>query len=193
MGRLEIFFYTGPSYIYNVYLAMSAIDILIILIFVGAVIYGFWKGFIVQLGSVGGILLGIVLCRLFGTAVTAWFAGDNPDGNDIYIASVFANVLLFLAGYISARLVARVVKAAAGGLHLTPLDRIAGALFSVFQWFFIFSLLLNILQVFTPDRPITKGSHLANGRAASAIVDFAPKVLGSETAHDLWNSLPPKR
>ena len=44
----------------------------------------------------------------------------------------------------------------------------------------IFSLLLNIWQAFRPDIDITSKSSIADGRAAKAVVDFAPKVLGSE-------------
>ncbi len=158
---------------------MTAIDILILLIFIVSIIYGLRRGFIMQLGSVGGVLVGIVACRIFSESVTRFFAGDSPDANDMYVSGVFACVLLFIVGYIAARLVARLVKTVTNTLHLTVFDRIAGALFSLFEWFLVFSLLLNIWQAFRPD--ITSGSRLAGGRAAAAVVDFAPKVLGSET------------
>lgn len=160
---------------------MAALDILILLIFAVSIIYGLRRGFITQLGSVGGVIVGIIACRLFSGHVTHLFAGSDPDANDIYVSGVFASVLLFIVGYISARLVARLIKSVSNTLHLTVFDRIAGALFSLFEWFLIFSLLLNIWQAFRPDIDITSGSRLANGRAAAAVVDFAPKVLGSET------------
>lgn len=159
---------------------MSAIDILIILIFVVSIIYGLKRGFISQLGSVGGVLVGIVACRLFSESLASMFAGDNPDANDQYVSGVFASVLLFIVGFIAARLVASLVKTVAKTLKLTVVDRVGGAIFSLFGWFLIFSLLLNIWQAFRPDIDITKGSSIADGRAAKAVVDFAPKVLGSE-------------
>lgn len=163
---------------------MSAIDILILLIFVVSIIYGLRRGFISQLGSVGGVIVGILACRLFSEPVTRLFAGSNPDANDLYISGVFACVLLFIVGFIAARLIAGLVKTVTRTLHLTVFDRIGGALFSLFEWFLIFSLLLNIWQAFRPDINITSGSRLAGGRAAVAVVDFAPKVLGSETFKD---------
>lgn len=163
---------------------MTAIDILILLIFVVSIIYGLRRGFITQLGSVGGVLVGIVACRLFSGHLTDLFAGSGSDANDIYVSGVFACVLLFIVGYIAARLVAGLIKTVSRTLHLTIFDRIAGALFSLFEWFLIFSLLLNIWQAFRPDIDITSGSRLADGRAAAAVVDFAPKVLGSETFKD---------
>ena len=45
---------------------MSAIDILIIIVIAIAAVYGVRKGMISQLGSIVGIVAGIVVCRLFG-------------------------------------------------------------------------------------------------------------------------------
>lgn len=163
---------------------MIAIDILIILLFVVAVIYGLRRGVITQLGSVGGVIVGIIACRLFSDQLAELFAGKNPDANDVYVSGVFASVILFLVGYILARMVARMIKTVSNTFKLTIIDRIAGAVFTIFEWFLVFSLLLNIWQAFRPDIDVTAGSKLAEGRAAEAIKDFAPKVLGSETFKD---------
>lgn len=169
---------------------MSAIDILIIIVFLGSIIYGFCRGIIVQIGAVGGIILGIVLCRLFGHSLTTTFAGSGASEEQLYISGVFANVLLFLIGYVSARLVAGLIKTITTKLRLTVIDRIGGALFSLFEWFFIFSLLLNVWQALKPGIEVTQGSRIGNGRAVKAVIDFAPMVIGSDTAKTLWDALP---
>lgn len=169
---------------------MSAIDILIIFVFIVSLIYGFRKGVIIQIGAVGGVVVGILACRLFGHWLTGVFAGDGADENDIYISGVFANVLLFLAGYISARIVARLVKTVTNALCLSIVDRLAGALFSLFQWFLVMSLLMNIWQAFRPDIDVTAKSTIGNGRAAKAIMNLSPKVLGSETASTIFSAIP---
>lgn len=168
---------------------MIALDILIILIFIISILYGLRRGLITQLGSVGGVIVGILACRLFSDPVAKLFAGENPDANDIYVSGVFSCVLLFILGYIAARLVARLVKTVAKTLHLTIFDRVAGALFSLFEWFLIFSLLLNIWQVFRPDIDVTAGSSIAEGQAATAVKNFAPRVLGSETFKDFVSTV----
>lgn len=168
---------------------MAALDVLIMLIFIAAVAYGLYKGFIAQLGSVGGVLVGIVACRLFSTPLARLLAGGQPDANDMYISGVFACVILFIVGYFSARLVAGLVKTVSRALHLTIFDRIGGAVFTIFEWFLVFSLLLNIWQAFRPDISVIAGSRLAGGRAASAVIDFAPKVLGSETFKDFVSTV----
>ena len=166
---------------------MGVLDIFIILLFFGSIIYGFCRGVIIQLGSVGGILLGIILCRLFGHAFTGHLAGDHPTPNELYVTGVFANIILFLVGYVSARLVARLIKTISSKLRLSPLDRIAGAVFSLFEWFFIFSLLLNVWQAVDSKADVTANSKLGDGKAAEAVMDFAPWVLDTKTAQSILN------
>ena len=57
---------------------MSVIDIIILIVFVGAIIYGLYKGVIAQLGSLGGIILGIIACRLFGDYATELVSNILP-------------------------------------------------------------------------------------------------------------------
>ena len=168
---------------------MSILDIILLLIFVVSIIYGFRKGMIVQIGAVGGVIVGILACRLFGPWLTGVFTSSDADANDIYICGVFANVLLFLIGYICARLVASLIKTVTHGLHLSIIDRLAGALFSLFEWMLVASIALNLWQAFRPELDVTKNSKLADGRAAAAVMDLAPKVFGSETARDFLDAV----
>lgn len=164
---------------------MSAIDILIILIFISAVIYGYWKGVIVQLGSVAGILLGILACRLFGPWLTDVFGGATGSSDTLdmgYINSVIANVILFLLGFIAAKLVAKLVKTVTTAVKLSIVDKMAGVVFCLFEWFLVFSILLNVWQVLRPGSDITSSSTLGGGRAARVVLNLAPTVLGSSTA-----------
>ena len=43
---------------------MTKLDIVILVIFVVSVVLGFRKGLIVQAGSLGGLLLGVLLCHI---------------------------------------------------------------------------------------------------------------------------------
>lgn len=168
---------------------MSAIDILIIIVFIGAVIYGYWKGVIVQIGSLAGILLGILACRLFGPWLTEVFGGATGGSDSIdmgYINSVIANVILFLLGFISAKLVARLIKTVTTAVKLSLVDKLLGVIFCMFEWFLVLSILLNVWQVLRPGIDITSSSTLGKGRAAQAVMDIAPAVLGTETAKALF-------
>ena len=171
---------------------MSTIDILILVIFVAAAAYGWWRGMIVQIGSLAGVLLGILLCRLFGDGFATFlidtFGGDGPvSGDTRYVTGVAANVILFILGFIAAKLVAHVIKAVTQAVRLSLIDKLCGVVFSIFEWFLIFSLLLNIWQAFRPNSPILSGSTLGNGRAAHAIMNLAPNILGNETIKSIFD------
>ncbi|MDE5607462.1 MAG: CvpA family protein [Muribaculaceae bacterium] len=171
---------------------MAPIDIIILVIFVAAAAYGWWRGMIVQIGSLAGILLGILLCRLFGDGFANFlintFGGDGPVSPDTrYATGVAANVILFILGFIAAKLVARLIKAVTQAVRLSLIDKLCGVIFSIFEWFLIFSILLNIWQAFRPSDPIIRNSSLGNGRAAHAILNLAPNVLGNETLKSIFD------
>lgn len=164
---------------------MSAIDIIIIVVFFGAVIYGYWKGVIVQIGSLAGILLGILACRLFGPWFADFLGGATGDSQSIdmaYVNGVVANVVLFILGFICAKLVARIIKTVTTAVKLSIVDKLLGVIFCLFEWFLVLSILLNVWQVLRPGVNVVGSSTLGKGRAARAVMDLAPAVLGNETA-----------
>lgn len=164
---------------------MSAIDIIIIVVFFGAVIYGYWKGVIVQIGSLAGILLGILACRLFGPWLAGVLGGATGDSQSIdmaYVNGVVANVVLFILGFICAKLVARLIKTVTTAVKLSIVDKLLGVVFCLFEWFLVLSILLNVWQVLRPGVNVVGSSTLGQGRAARAVMDLAPAVLGNETA-----------
>lgn len=166
---------------------MSVIDVLIVIIFVGAIIYGLYKGVISQLGSLGGVILGIIACRLFGGAVTRLVADILPAATSdaqtsAYVNSVIGNVLLFLIVFLFAILIARLLKNITHALSLGFVDRVLGAIFGLFKWFLIFSIILNLWQAFVPDTNFVKASSIGGGVAAKAILDLAPTLFGSIVA-----------
>lgn len=169
---------------------MSAIDIIIIVVFIGAVIYGYWKGVIVQIGSLAGILLGILACRLFGPWLADLLGGATGESQSLdmsYVNGVVANVILFILGFICAKLVARIIKTVTTAVKLSLVDKLLGVIFCLFEWFLILSILLNVWQVLRPGTNIIASSTLGNGRAARAVIDLAPAVLGTETATAIFD------
>lgn len=170
---------------------MSTIDILILIIFVAAAAYGWWRGVIVQMGSLAGVLLGILLCRLFGDdfarILINLFTDGSASSDTRYVTGVVANVILFILGFIAAKLVAKLIKAVTQAARLSLIDKLCGVVFSLFEWFLIFSILLNIWQAFRPHSPIISDSSLGGGRAAHAIMNLAPNVLGNETIKSIFD------
>lgn len=168
---------------------MSTLDIVILIVFAASILYGLKRGIIAQLGSVGGILVGIVACHLFGDNAAAIMGRllGNESASACYVDSVMANVLLFIIGYILTRIIAKLLHTVVHAAFLGVIDRIAGALFALFAWFLIFSILLNVWQVLTPSTDLASKSRISDGKAARAIIDLAPRVLGGQTARQLFS------
>ncbi|MDE7120531.1 MAG: CvpA family protein [Muribaculaceae bacterium] len=154
---------------------MNTLDIVILVIFVASVAIGYWRGVIVQAGSIGAVVAGIVLCRLGGMWLATRLAG--ADGVD-YLDRVLACVILFVAGYAGVWFLSRLIKRITHALALGVVDRLAGALFSLFEWMLVLSLALNFWLVVKPETDYGAMSALAGGKAVAFVVKLAPAVLG---------------
>ena len=63
-------------------------------------------------------------------------------------------------------------------LQIGFLDRVAGALFCLFEWMVVLSLALNLWVIVKPTADVCKHSTIFNGHAVEAVMGLAPKVLG---------------
>jgi len=159
---------------------MTTLDIVILVVFVCSVAFGFWKGLIVQAGALGGILFGVILCHLCGAWLAGVIAAHGTAGGaqPTYVDSVLANIILFVAGFLSVKVVAHFFKQLTHALALGALDRLGGAVFSLFQWMLVMSILLNLWLVIKPGTNFLAMSTIGNGHAIEAIMALAPKLLG---------------
>ena len=159
---------------------MTKLDIFILIVFVVSVAWGFRKGVIVQAGALGGLILGVLLCHIGGDYIAAMIASKGADAatQPGYVDKVMANIILFIIGYLSVRIVAHFFKTVVRSLSLGVLDRIAGALFSCFEWMLALSILLNLWLLVKPATPFLAMSTIGNGHAIEAILSLAPALLG---------------
>lgn len=160
---------------------MTALDIILLLIFIGSAWLGFRKGIIKQLGSLAAIVIAIIACRCLGQPVTEMLTGAHPDWQASPISratvSILANAMIYLVAYYGVIIVAKLLRMVSHAILLGPLDRIAGAAFSMAKYFLLFSLLLNLYMVIFPDTPLRTKSNIGSLRAVAIISRFAPWVL----------------
>ena len=154
---------------------MTALDTFILIVLLAALVLGAYRGIIVQVGSVGAVVVGILLARIGGAEVAGWIAGRDEVGTFDMVVAKFA---LFVIGYISVRIIVHLFRKATHALSLGFLDRFGGALFCAFEWMLILSLLLNLWFAIRPEPPVEELSTLGNGHAAKAIIELAPALLG---------------
>ena len=160
---------------------MGILDIIILLTLILSGAYGCWKGIVIQMGALAGVVMGILACRIFGRWLTEFlqihcFSMDVQQ-TEHYICLVVAYVVLFILGYVITRTLAQLVKTVAKSLNLTVIDRILGAIFSIFQWMLVISIMINILVVVF-NYNVLAYATLAGGRIGRAVADLAPVVFG---------------
>lgn len=158
---------------------MTVLDVIILMVFVGAVGVGFYRGIIVQVGAVAAILFAVVLCRLGGDSLAAFIAGGETPTT---AQTVMAKVIVFVIGYLSVRVVAGLCKKLTHALSLGGLDRLGGVVFALFQWMLILSVVLNLWQAVSAAHGPATMSTLAGGEVVRLILRLAPGVLGWATS-----------
>lgn len=158
---------------------MSAIDIALTFILFGSVAYGLWRGVIRQVASLGGIVLGIVACRLFGAQASNLLVATFPTTfSSAVTAAVVANVLLFILVWLTVGLIARLLRKLTQALMLGWLDRLLGGVFSLFKWLLLTSIILNLWHLIAPESAIFTTSTLMDGEMLPWVMRIAPAMLG---------------
>lgn len=153
---------------------MTAIDIILLCIVLVALITGAIKGFVHQLGTIAGLIGGVLACRMFGADIADWAIARGTENAGLLRALVYAGV--FLAVFLGLALVARLLGALLSAIKLRALDRIGGAIFRVALWLLMTSLALNVYLGICPgDR---QRFEVPSKPWRGAVVDMAPALLG---------------
>lgn len=150
-----------------------ALDILILVVAVGAFIMGFVKGILGQVGQIAGVIVGIAVSRIFGSTVAGWFASA---GGPTAFETVCGYAVTFVVAFLGVWLLIRAVKAVINVLYLGFVDRLAGAIFNLILWCLMLSLAVNLYAVATNDVKLLDGDSHKPWR--TAVIRLAPVVLG---------------
>lgn len=155
-------------------MAMQLPDIFLLIVAALAGIAGFRKGIIRQMGSLVGIVVAILVCRLFGPAVCKAVVGEGSAHPGLY--TVLSYTLLFVLGFVGVRLVAHLLHLVVKAMCLGAVDRIAGAVFCIAEWMLVLSIALNIYFAAVPGdyEAVCPASKPWRG----AVAKFAPAVVG---------------
>ncbi len=124
---------------------MSQIDIVIIVFAILGAIQGIFKGFILSIASLLGLILGYYLSLRF-----AWYFEDllvKPTGDHTIFIHLLSFVICFTLVVIAVYFLGRALQKA---LELTPLgciNRIMGALFGAFKGLLFVSAIIYIVEI----------------------------------------------
>ncbi len=158
---------------------MNTTDIILFLIAILSLVYGAYRGIIRQAGSIAGLVLGVIGCRLWGDNISRLFIGQGSEHGAILTA--LAYIIVFIGIYIVVNIAATFIGKTAKAIKLGFIDRIGGALFSLCLWMLIASICLNIyFTIYPPD----KETFCSGKEYRTEIVSLAPKVLGYFVNHN---------
>ncbi len=153
---------------------MTTLDIIILATILVAAVAGAMKGFIGQAGTIVGVILGIICCRVFGSTLCARLI--DPAGAHAETYRVALYVLLFIGVVLLVRLLAGAVIKLFGAMRIRVVDRVAGAIFSAGIWLLIASIAVNLYLLAVPaDR-----THFSDPEKPwrTTVARMAPNVMG---------------
>lgn len=158
---------------------MSTIDIIILAVCGAAIVWGLIRGLITQLASLGGLVLGIIACRLFGAQTAPVMMQLLPGTfHSEQAARIAGSVLLFILVYLTVGLIASLARKLTRALMLGWLDHLLGALAALLKWLVALSIVLNLWKIVAPGSSLLHGSRLMDGELLPAILNLAPRLFG---------------
>ena len=161
---------------------MSFVDITILLIVVAGAIIGYIKGFVRQISSICGIVLGLIACNMFGGWATDVLRLLVPESAGWPAADVTvkatAHISLFVVVFLSVLLAGTIIRSVFSSLHLGIIDNVCGSVLCVFKYLLCLSIVLNLWYLISPDGDTFKTRHAMNNKPFEVVLDMAPFTFG---------------
>jgi membrane protein required for colicin V production len=136
-------------------IAMSALDIFVIILLGGGAVIGFVRGLVHEMLSLLAWVVAIVMLRMFHTPVSEALVAPvgTPTGG-----AVLAFVILFLPSFLFMKLLARSLGRKSRRSMLGPFDRVLGGGFGMLKGLLaatLFFLVANLATdlIYGPDEP----------------------------------------
>ncbi|MBO5052962.1 MAG: CvpA family protein [Muribaculaceae bacterium] len=159
---------------------MTILDILLIIVALAGVVFGYHRGILNEVASLFGIILGIIMCRIFGGTLSGLFLDGSETEHTRVTTYILCYVLIFVACYIGMRMISGTLKSMVSSLHLGLFDNVAGAIFKSLEWLFVLSIFLNVLLVIMPQSEL----KCSNDKMTELVYGFGPAVLGSDVVEE---------
>lgn len=161
---------------------MSFIDILILVLVIAGAVIGYMKGMVSQISSICGVVLGLVVCNLFGGAATDIFKALVPESANWpaanVTASAIAHIVLFVLVYLSVLLAGGMIRAMVKSLDLGSIDKVGGSVLCAFKYVLCLSILLNLWHFVNPDSDTFTTRHSMGNVPFEMALDLAPFTFG---------------
>ncbi|MBN1115620.1 MAG: CvpA family protein [Bacteroidales bacterium] len=151
------------------------IDIAFILVFAWASYRGFSKGFLLQVATLAALFLGIY-GTIYFSSFTSEFLIDKFELAGKYLP-IISFTVTFLIIVFMVHLVARLIEKVLEAVALGFANRIAGAVFSIFKYAMIISVILVVLNTIQTQKPFLPVDKLNESKLYKPLSKLAPSIF----------------
>lgn len=167
----------------------SIYHLILIVVAAVAVFVGFRKGLVRQLAGLLGIAFGVVAAHLLQDSVEPlireYFPSLQGSFLEDYAYGVLTPCLIFLAVYAIMLLLSFLLKNLLNMLSLGVLNSILGALFCIFKYMLVMSVLFNVIISIDSESSLADCCNADDGNIVGAVMSLAPAMLGTQSPDDL--------
>ena len=146
-----------------------------------AVLWGFHKGFIRQIGSLSALLSAILMCYLFGDVATelaascmGFNASSSISQEQYWSAVLLGHIVLFVVVWLCVGLASRMLSKIVKAVSLGSIDGVFGAAFMTLKILIAISIILNLWSFIDSENNLIK----SGGPATTFTAELGPTLLG---------------
>ena len=154
-------------------MAVNRIDVVLAIVFLLFAVRGFWRGFSREFFGFIGLIGGIAVAAAKYLDAVAYVPDAVPD----HLKPIVAFAAIFFAVDLAANIVGALLHRLLGLLFLSPVNRIAGALFGAAKGAGMTMIALMLVRVYAPNATLMH--ELEHSRIAAPLLGLAGE-LGSD-------------
>ncbi len=154
---------------------MNTIDIVFIVLFIWSIYRGYTKGFIIQLATLVGLLLGIYGALKFSD-FTASILANRMDINEQTL-SILSFALTFLIILVIVILIAKLIEKFTEAIELSLVNKLLGVLLSMLKMAFIISVILVLVNKADNKYNLISNNTKEKSLLYKPLSNFAPIIF----------------
>jgi membrane protein required for colicin V production len=153
---------------------MNWLDLIIILILVGGLVSGYKNGFVGELASLAGLVLGI-----WGAIKFSWWTADLLEGFGLKFSlmPIISFVVTFLIITIIMQIIAGIISKFLETISLNWINKIAGIVAGVFKAAVFVSVILLVLELVSERHPLIPVTIRSNSLLYEPVSEIVPTLL----------------
>jgi membrane protein required for colicin V production len=153
---------------------MNWLDIVIVLILAGGLASGYRNGFVGELASIAGLVLGI-----WGAIKFSWWTADLLEGFGLSFSlmPMISFIVTFLIITIVMQVIAGIISKLLEAISLNWINKIAGIVAGVFKSAIFVSVILVVLEAVSERHPIIPEATRSKSLLYEPVSEIVPTLL----------------